>query len=56
MASTAVVGSLMAGESAFRAMSATIRNANSGSCSIVRSEPDATVVCRRRSSIAAAPP
>ena len=39
MASTAVVGSLIAGDSALAAMSTMIRNANAGSCSIVRSGP-----------------
>ena len=37
IASTAVVGSLMAGDSALSAMSTRIRKANVGSCSIVRS-------------------
>ena len=42
-ASTAVVGSLIAGDSAFSAMSTMMRNANIGSCSSVRSGPKATV-------------
>ena len=46
MASTAVVGSLIAGDSALRAMSTRMRNANIGSCSIVRSAPNATVARR----------
>jgi hypothetical protein len=41
-ASTAVVGSLIAGESAMEAMSTTIRNASSGSSFTVRSGPAAT--------------
>ena len=41
-ASTPVVGSLIAGDSALSAMSTMMRKANSGSCSIVRSGPNAT--------------
>ena len=57
MASTAVVGSLIAGDSAFSAMSTRMRNANIGSCSSVRSGPNATRRAQRASSDRArAPP
>ena len=55
MASTAVVGSLIAGESALRAMSTRMRKANMGSCSSVRSGPMAIVARRSPSPISAAP-
>jgi hypothetical protein len=46
----------MAGDSALRAMSTRILNANIGSCSSVRSGPKATVARSACSFTAAAPP
>ena len=54
--STAVVGSLIAGDNAFRAISMTMRKANVGSCSSVLSDPIATIARNFASSPAAAPP
>ena len=53
---TAVVGSLIAGDSALMAISTRIRNAKVGSCSMVRSDPRATAARSWWSPIAPAPP